>query len=137
MFKDKSAPIKASLLNQRLIAGLGNIYVCEALFEAGIRPTRATGSLKRREIERLCEEIKAVLIRAIDRGRLVFTRPPAGDRRTRVLPARLAGLRPRGRTLPHLPAAGRTHRAVESLDILLRCLSAIGALPCAQRSLGL
>ena len=68
VFKDKSAPIKASLLNQRLIAGLGNIYVCEALFEAGIRPTRATGSLKRREIERLCEEIKAVLIRAIDAG---------------------------------------------------------------------
>ena len=68
VFKDKSSPIKASLLNQRLIAGLGNIYVCEALFEAGIRPTRATGSLKRREIERLCEEIKAVLIRAIDAG---------------------------------------------------------------------
>lgn len=67
-FRNKKAPIKASLLNQRLIAGLGNIYVCEALFEAGIRPTRASGSLKLRELDRLCTEIKAVLTRAIEAG---------------------------------------------------------------------
>ncbi|MAV46576.1 MAG: bifunctional DNA-formamidopyrimidine glycosylase/DNA-(apurinic or apyrimidinic site) lyase [Alphaproteobacteria bacterium TMED89] len=67
-FKDRASPIKASLLNQRLIAGLGNIYVCEALFESGIRPTRKTGSLKRAEVERLCTAIKGVLSRAIEAG---------------------------------------------------------------------
>ena len=67
-FKDRASPIKASLLNQRLIAGLGNIYVCEALFESGIQPTRKTGSLKRAEVERLCAAIKGVLARAIEAG---------------------------------------------------------------------
>ncbi|MDJ0513192.1 MAG: bifunctional DNA-formamidopyrimidine glycosylase/DNA-(apurinic or apyrimidinic site) lyase [Methyloceanibacter sp.] len=43
--KGKTTPIKAALLDQRLIAGLGNIYVCEALFRARISPTRRAGSL--------------------------------------------------------------------------------------------
>ena len=68
VFRDKTSPIKASLLNQKLIAGLGNIYVCEALFESGIKPTRKTGSLKRAEVTRLCAAIKGVLARAIDAG---------------------------------------------------------------------
>lgn len=68
VFRDKTSPIKASLLNQKLIAGLGNIYVCEALFESGIRPTRKTGSLKKPELARLCDAIKGVLARAIDAG---------------------------------------------------------------------
>src|SRR3954463_13917214 len=42
----KKTPIKSALLDQRLIAGLGNIYVCEALFRAGISPKRLAGSLK-------------------------------------------------------------------------------------------
>lgn len=68
VFRDKASPIKASLLNQKLIAGLGNIYVCEALFESGIRPTRKTGSLKKAEVARLCAAIKGVLARAIEAG---------------------------------------------------------------------
>src|SRR3546814_1725382 len=40
MFKDKIAPVKAALLDQRIVAGLGNIYVCEALHLAGIEPGR-------------------------------------------------------------------------------------------------
>src|SRR3546814_4668340 len=43
MFKDKIAPVKAALLDQRIVAGLGNIYVCEALHLAGIEPGRASG----------------------------------------------------------------------------------------------
>lgn len=66
--KGKKSPIKASLLNQKLIAGLGNIYVCEALYEAGVRPTRESGSLKPREVERLTGTIKSVLERAIAAG---------------------------------------------------------------------
>jgi formamidopyrimidine-DNA glycosylase len=41
----KIAPLKSFLLDQRIVAGLGNIYVCEALFRAGLRPTRAAGVL--------------------------------------------------------------------------------------------
>jgi formamidopyrimidine-DNA glycosylase len=67
-FKAKASPIKASLLNQKLIAGLGNIYVCEALYESGIRPTRKTGALRPAERERLCAAIKNVLARAIEAG---------------------------------------------------------------------
>ena len=44
--KGKKTPIKSALLDQRVIAGLGNIYVCEALFRAGISPKRLAGTLK-------------------------------------------------------------------------------------------
>jgi len=45
LFRDKRAPLKAALLDQRLIAGLGNIYVCEALWRAGLSPARQAGTL--------------------------------------------------------------------------------------------
>jgi formamidopyrimidine-DNA glycosylase len=45
LFDGKSAPLKAALLDQRLIAGLGNIYVCEALFRAGLHPEAPAGSI--------------------------------------------------------------------------------------------
>jgi formamidopyrimidine-DNA glycosylase len=45
LFRDKRAPLKAALLDQRLIAGLGNIYVCEALWRAGLSPKRLAGSI--------------------------------------------------------------------------------------------
>ncbi len=66
--KDRRTPIKALLLDQRVVAGLGNIYVCEALFMAGIAPTRTGASLKRAEICRLVPVIKQVLERAIAAG---------------------------------------------------------------------
>jgi formamidopyrimidine-DNA glycosylase len=64
----RTAPIKGLLLDQRIVAGLGNIYVCEALFMAGIAPTRAGGQVAKARIERLVEAIKAVLLRAIAVG---------------------------------------------------------------------
>jgi len=67
-FKGRAAPVKALLLDQRLIAGLGNIYVAEALFEAGVRPTRAGGKVTMKERARLAAAIPAVLNRAIDKG---------------------------------------------------------------------
>ena len=45
LFRDKRTPLKAALLDQRLIAGLGNIYVCEALWRAGLSPRRLAGTL--------------------------------------------------------------------------------------------
>jgi len=64
----KRTPIKAALLDQRIVAGLGNIYVCEALHRAGINPKRIAGSLSRPRIERLAAEIVATLTDAIAAG---------------------------------------------------------------------
>jgi formamidopyrimidine-DNA glycosylase len=65
---DRSAPIKALLLDQRIVAGLGNIYVCEALHMAGIAPGRAGGRIALPRLERLVDAIKAVLLSAIEAG---------------------------------------------------------------------
>lgn len=64
----RSAPIKALLLDQRIVAGLGNIYVCEALHMAGIAPTRAGGRIARKRLEALVAAIRAVLEAAIEAG---------------------------------------------------------------------
>jgi formamidopyrimidine-DNA glycosylase len=64
----RAAPIKAMLLDQRIVAGLGNIYVCEALHMAGIAPGRAGGRISRARLERLAGAIKSVLAAAIDAG---------------------------------------------------------------------
>ncbi|PKQ13883.1 MAG: DNA-formamidopyrimidine glycosylase [Alphaproteobacteria bacterium HGW-Alphaproteobacteria-1] len=64
----RRTPIKAALLDQRIVAGLGNIYVCEALFRAGISPRRLAGSLGPRRIARLTGAIRAVLTEAIAAG---------------------------------------------------------------------
>jgi len=66
--KGKKSKIKAALLDQAIVAGLGNIYVCEALFKAGISPRRAAGRLKVAESEALVIHIKDVLTRAIEAG---------------------------------------------------------------------
>ena len=66
--KGKKSKIKAALLDQRVVAGLGNIYVCEALFRAGISPRRAAGRLKTSETDALAGHIKDVLAEAIEAG---------------------------------------------------------------------
>ena len=68
MLKGKKTPIKSALLDQRLIAGLGNIYVCEALFRARISPKRLAGSIDRKRIAVLARAIKQVLKSAIAAG---------------------------------------------------------------------
>ncbi len=65
--------VKAALLDQRLVAGLGNIYVDEALFRARIHPRRTLQSLTPAEIERLYEAIVHVLRRAIGSGGTSFS----------------------------------------------------------------
>ncbi len=62
------APLKAALLDQRRVAGLGNIYVCEALHDARLSPLRAAGSLKRSETTKLVRAIREVLEAAIKAG---------------------------------------------------------------------
>ncbi len=65
---DKRTPIKAALLDQRVVAGLGNIYVCEALFRAGISPRRLARTVAGSRAARLVPEIKATLTEAIAAG---------------------------------------------------------------------
>jgi formamidopyrimidine-DNA glycosylase len=67
-FSGRATPIKSALLDQHLIAGLGNIYVCEVLHRAHIAPTRLTGSLTEAEIARLVPLIRDVLTEAIAAG---------------------------------------------------------------------
>ncbi|WP_339647504.1 bifunctional DNA-formamidopyrimidine glycosylase/DNA-(apurinic or apyrimidinic site) lyase [uncultured Pelagibacterium sp.] len=64
----RKGPIKTALLDQRVIAGLGNIYVCEALHMSGIDPRRAGGTLDGGEIEKLVAAIRQVLTAAIAAG---------------------------------------------------------------------
>lgn len=73
-FARRAAPVKAALLDQRLIAGLGNIYVCEALHRAHISPLRAAGTLiaasgkPAAALTRLPAAIKGVLKEALEAG---------------------------------------------------------------------
>lgn len=60
--------IKPALLDQHAVSGLGNIYVCEALFRAGIHPTRPAGGLSPHEYDVLVDHIRAILNEAIDAG---------------------------------------------------------------------
>lgn len=64
----KAAPIKAALLDQAVIAGLGNIYVCEALFRSGISPRRKAQSVAGKRAERLAPAINDVIAEAIAAG---------------------------------------------------------------------
>ncbi|GAA0478137.1 bifunctional DNA-formamidopyrimidine glycosylase/DNA-(apurinic or apyrimidinic site) lyase [Parasphingorhabdus litoris] len=66
--KDRKAPIKQLLLDQRNVAGLGNIYVCEALHMAGISPSRMGKSISKPRYDKLVKAIKAVLEAAIAAG---------------------------------------------------------------------
>ncbi len=61
-------PIKAALLDQKVVAGLGNIYVCDALWRAGISPRRLAASVAGTRAARLVPEIKAVLEESIAAG---------------------------------------------------------------------
>ena len=68
LFRGRRTPIKAALLNQKLLHGVGNIYADESLFRAGIRPRHQAGRLTGRELERLHQAIQSVLQEAIALG---------------------------------------------------------------------
>jgi formamidopyrimidine-DNA glycosylase len=72
-FRGKSAPLKSALLDQRVVAGLGNIYVCEALHRSGLSPLRKAGSLVKTKLydprlDVLVRTIKDILAEAIVAG---------------------------------------------------------------------
>lgn len=66
--KDRNTPIKSALLDQTLVAGLGNIYVCEALFRTGISPMRKAMNISEKRVASLVPVIRDVLEEAIEAG---------------------------------------------------------------------
>lgn len=66
--KGKRAPVKSALLDQRIVAGLGNIYVCEVLHRAGISPARHAGRISATRVASLVPLVREVLADAIDAG---------------------------------------------------------------------
>jgi formamidopyrimidine-DNA glycosylase len=66
--RGKLQPVKLALLDQRIVAGLGNIYVCEALWRAGISPVKAAGKVTQAQLARLVPAIRDVLEAAIGAG---------------------------------------------------------------------
>jgi formamidopyrimidine-DNA glycosylase len=77
----RSAPLKAAILDQRVVAGMGNIYACESLYRAGLSPTRAAAAIIGRRAERLAGVIKAVFEEAIAAGGATLRdhRRPSGE----------------------------------------------------------
>ncbi len=71
--RDRKRPIKNALLDQSLVAGVGNIYADEALFLSGIRPTALCGKLTRSQSQRLWEAIRQVLQSGIEAGGTTFS----------------------------------------------------------------
>ena len=125
--RGKKTSLKAALSDQRVVAGLGNIYVCEALYRARLSPKRMASTIAtptgapNERAERLVEGIKAVLNDAIKAGGSSLRDHKLHRRRTRHVPASLPRLRPRRRKMPdaRLPRHRQAHRAEWALDVLL------------------
>ncbi len=66
--RGKKQPVKNLIMDQRLVVGVGNIYACEALFYAGIRPQLASGKISLKRYKKLVQHIKNILSRAIQQG---------------------------------------------------------------------
>ncbi len=66
--KNRRSPIKSALLDQRIVAGLGNIYVCEVLHRAAISPIRQSGNISARRVEKIVPIVRDVLHEAIEAG---------------------------------------------------------------------
>jgi len=67
-FRGRRTPVKAALLDQTMVAGLGNIYVCEALWRAGISPKKLAGAVSAQKAEALAAAVREVIAEAIEAG---------------------------------------------------------------------
>jgi formamidopyrimidine-DNA glycosylase len=117
--KGKATSIKAALLDQRLIAGIGNIYACEALFRAGISPQRLAGSLATKsgkptkKTEALVAAIKAVLGDAIKAGGSSLRDYKRADGRLGRFQHRFKTYNREGKPCPRKGCGGTVRRVVQ------------------------
>ncbi len=96
--RGRKAAIKGLLLDQRIVAGLGNIYVCEALYRAGIHPARSGGGISLNRLARLVASIHSVLDEAIAAGGSTLRDFAAPDGELGYFPKRFAVYDREGRT---------------------------------------
>ena len=130
------APIKAFLLDQRKVAGVGNIYADEALFRAGVHPLRPAKRLSRKQVAAIRDGVDRVARgRAGGEGR-VDRRLPRPRRRPGVLPGPLPHPPARGRAVPRLRAAGAQAARRRARDLRVRALPAAAAASLRRRRAG-
>ena len=110
----KMTSIKAALLDQRIVAGLGNIYVCEALFRAGVSPRRLSASVGPRRAHRLTAGIKSVLTEAIEAGGSSLRDYVQADGELGYFQHRWAVYGHEGDPCPGCDCGGGVHRIVQS-----------------------
>jgi formamidopyrimidine-DNA glycosylase len=113
--RGRRAPVKHFLMDGRVVAGLGNIYVNEALFRAGIHPARAAGRIAEARCERLAGAVREVLAEAIERGGTTLRNYVGGDGRPGWFQLRLAVYGRAGEPCP-------------------RCGTAVALVPLGQRA---
>jgi formamidopyrimidine-DNA glycosylase len=119
-FKGKSAPMKAALLDQRVVAGLGNIYVSEALHRAHIRPTTAatclvlTSGKPSARLDLLADGVRAVLTEAIEAGGSTLRDFRAADGGSGYFQHRFAVYDREGEPCPTPRCTGTIKRIVQS-----------------------
>ena len=117
--KGKKTSLKAALSDQKIVAGLGNIYVCEALHRARLSPKRRASTIATKSgapnerAQTLVDAIKAVLKDAIKAGGSSLRDHRRTDGELGDVPAQFPRLRPRGRAVPDagLPRHHQAHRA--------------------------
>ena len=119
-FRGRTTPVKAALLDQRIVAGLGNIYVSEALHRARVRPTTAVAQLvpARRgpgaRLEALAESVRAVLVEAIEAGGSTLRDFRAADGALGYFQHRFAVYDREGEACPREGCGGTVLRIVQS-----------------------
>ncbi len=119
-FRGRNTPVKSALLDQGIVAGLGNIYVCEALFRAGISPLRKAGRIAAPRVAALVPAIRDVLERP-SRRRIV-----AQDRQRCELDIQHASMSTARGAPCHTPCDETIRRTVQSgARLLLSVLSKI------------
>ncbi len=121
------APVKAFLLDQRKVAGVGNIYADEALFRARIHPLRPARVLARRQVAALRDAIVASLAGGARRQGRLDRRLPRPRRRPGLLPGSLPHPPARGRAVPGVRAAGAQAARRGAGDLRVRALPAAPA----------
>jgi formamidopyrimidine-DNA glycosylase len=119
-FRGKSAPMKAALLDQRVVAGLGNIYVSEALHRAHIRPTTPARNLVRKSgkpsarLDLLADGVRTVLTEAIEAGGSTLRDFRAADGGSGYFQHRFAVYDREGEPCPTPGCTGTIKRIVQS-----------------------
>lgn len=114
LIEGKRTPIKAALLDQRVVAGLGNIYVCESLFEAGISPRRLAANVGPARADRLARAIRETLASAIDAGGSTLRDHVAPDGELGYFQHRFKVYGREGEPCPGCDCGGAVRRIVQS-----------------------